>query len=121
MKKWLSNLSVVATFASSAAWAESPYDGLYVATGVEGWTCEPGEVGMEFGALAIEDGVLKGLENTCQLTNPTQVRGMVATLYDANCTGEGETYSYRLMLMKSDNGVYVIDDGYVAEWTLCEK
>ena len=121
MKKWLSYLSAAAAFAAFPALAESPYDGLYVATGVEGWTCEPGEVGMEFGALAIEDGVLKGLENTCQLTNPTQVRGMVATLYDANCTGEGETYSYRLMLMKSDNGVYVIDDGYVAEWTLCER
>ena len=119
----MNRVTYIAGVLSVLAWpiiAETPFDGLYVATGVDGWTCEPGEVGMEFGALAIRDDKLWGLENTCDLTNPTNVRGMAGVLYDAECSGEGETYAYRLMLLKGETGIYLIENGYIVEWTTCK-
>lgn len=97
-----------------------PYDGLYRPDhpAAEGWDCT--SVGMDGGALAIRDGRFEGLENACDLTNPVQVRGMQATLFDAVCMGEGMRDEYRMMLLKTDIGVTVISQGYANALRRCE-
>jgi hypothetical protein len=89
------------------------FDGLYRPDQpwAEGWDCKT--VGMDGGALAVRDGKSYGVENTCELTNPTAVRGMDGILYDAVCQGDGESESYRMMLMRVDGGLAVIRDGFV--------
>ncbi|NDW53896.1 hypothetical protein [Aliiroseovarius sp. PrR006] len=104
---------------AATASAEAPYDGIYYPAGAQDWSCNIAELGGDIGALGVVDSVLYGLENTCDLDNPTQIRDMEATLYDAHCSGEGFTDTHRLMLMTSDNGIYVIQNGYVVEWELC--
>jgi hypothetical protein len=60
------------------------------------------------------------VEDQCRLTNSVPVTGMDAILYDADCTGEGETTSYRLMLMRTPEGVALIEDGSVIPLVRCE-
>lgn len=97
----------------------TPYDGLYKPADSDYWTCDPERVGEDRHALAIEGDKLYGVENTCTLTNAVPVREMNATLYDAKCSAEGSTYAYRLILMRHANGVFVIEDGFAAEWLNC--
>jgi hypothetical protein len=88
-----------------------PFDGLYRPDGLDGWDCQ--SVGQDGGALSVQDDTFHGVENLCRLTNPVPVTGMDAILYDADCAGEGETYRYRMMLMRLPEGLAVIEDGYV--------
>ncbi|MBN2907801.1 MAG: hypothetical protein JXJ18_13910 [Rhodobacteraceae bacterium] len=99
--------------------AADAYDGLYRpdAPWAQGWDCR--SVGMDGGALAVMNGTFYGVENKCALTNPVPVRGMAATLYDGQCAGEGVTYSERIMLMRSANGIVVIRDGYASALIRC--
>ncbi|MEX0281235.1 MAG: hypothetical protein AB3N13_08620 [Arenibacterium sp.] len=111
---------IVAIAVSTIAASATPFDGLYAPSDSFGmWSCQAMDIGADVGAVGILEGYLQGVENACELTNPTNVRGMDAILYDANCSGEGETYSHRVMLMRHDEGIYVIQDGYVAEWRRC--
>jgi hypothetical protein len=84
----------------------------------EGWDCQT--IGMDGGALAVREGRFYGVENTCELTNPTAIRGMEGVLYDAVCSGEGETETYRMMLMRVDGGLAVIRDGWVNLLKRCD-
>jgi hypothetical protein len=86
-----------------------PYDGLYAPSGFN-WNCK--DIGMDGGALAMKDDEFFGVENTCKLSNPVGVRGMSATLFDANCSGEGETSSYRMMFLRTGTDLTVIANGY---------
>lgn len=98
----------------------TPFDGLYRPNHdfAERWDCR--SVGRDGGALAIEGDRLIGVENSCRLTAPVEVRDMNAVLYDADCTAEGESYAERVMLMAHDFGVYVIRDGLVLDWLACD-
>jgi len=97
-----------------------PFDGVYRPDQpwAEGWDCK--SVGSDGGALAVRDGVFYGVENACQLTNPVEVNGMTAVLYDAACSGEGETYAKRMMLMRLPEGLAVIEDGFVNVLRACQ-
>lgn len=108
--------AVVATFAQ----AEARFDGIYrpAGPGMGNWNCV--DIGMDGGALAIRDDQLFGVENTCDMTAPTNVRDMDAVLFDFECQGEGMTSTDRVMLMRGDAGsIYVIRDGFVSKWDLC--
>ena len=98
------------------------YDGLYRPTGGHsvGWSCQRADIGMDGGAMAVQNGKFFGVENECALTNPVAVRGMQATLYDAVCSGEGESYTYRLMLMKTSDGIAFVKDGFANRLTRCD-
>jgi len=111
-------LCAAALSIGAAAAAAGQFDGLYYPTGMQ-WSCNPIDVGMDGGALQIEGDALIGVENYCELSQPTSVRGMEAVLYDADCAGEGYEYSYRVMLLRQPSGVYVITEDGVADWTLC--
>ncbi len=117
-KPWI---SAVVLMASASAVYATPFDGLYAPAGsFESWSCKSEELGGDGGAVGVTNDYLHGVENDCELTNPTNVRGMDAVLYDAVCSGEGEQYSYRLMLMRHDIGIYVIGNSYAAEWRSCQ-
>ena len=50
--------------------------------------------------MSIEGTSIRFWESACTLTNPVPVRDMGdATLFDAQCAGEGETWTYRLLVM----------------------
>ncbi|AZL59777.1 hypothetical protein EI545_13595 [Tabrizicola piscis] len=103
----------------AAPLAAGPFDGIYRPdyAWAEGWDCQ--SVGQDGGALAVQGDVFTGVENQCSLTNPVPVTGMDAILYDAQCAGEGESYSYRIMLMRLPEGIAVIQDGSVSELRTC--
>ena len=51
------------------------------------------------GRLIIEDNILRFWESSCTLSNPATIRDMpAATLYDAACGGEGESWNQRILL-----------------------
>lgn len=104
--------------------AAQDYDfgGLYrpVGEAFEGWACTEETIGQDGGALAVKDGTFFGLESACELTNPVNIRDMNARLFDAVCTGEGESYSYRLMLMKKEGGLIFAQDGFAFELVSCD-
>jgi len=95
------------------------FDGLYHPEGQRGWFCDLQSLGQEGGALGIQDNMLIGVENTCSLTNPVNVRDMDAVLYDLKCEAEGETSQERALIARSDTGVIILRDGFAAKWTLC--
>lgn len=112
--------TALATFLLTAVPAlAGPYDGLYRPDypEYEGWDCT--SVGSDGGALAIQDDILHGVESQCRLTKPVAVTGMDAVLYDAECAGEGEEYSYRLMILRLPEGVALIQDGFVNPLKSC--
>jgi len=101
---------------------ERDFDGLYrpVGEAFEGWTCTEETIGQDGGALAVKDGKFFGIESACELTNPVNIRDMNAGLFDAVCTGEGESYTYRLMLMKKPAGLIFAQDGFAFELVSCD-
>ena len=102
-----------------AAAMAGPFDGIYRPNYdfAANWNCT--DIGMDGGALAIQDHELFGVENYCELTDPVRVKGMNAILYNAMCAEEGMTYSERVMLMRNEHGVYVIRDGFVLDLIHC--
>jgi len=62
-------------------------------------------------------------ETSCQLSNPVNVRGMDAKLYDAECSGEGPTSEQRIMLMRprEGDGIIVLTETYVYDWVNCNS
>ncbi len=94
----------------------SPYDGRYRLN--SSWDCR--SVGSDGGAIRIQGNSFEGVESSCQMSNPTTVRDMAAHLYDLSCSGEGETYSYRIMIMRADQGdIYLINKGNASLWQKC--
>ncbi|MBF9059592.1 hypothetical protein HKCCSP123_10405 [Rhodobacterales bacterium HKCCSP123] len=91
------SLTLTLTFAVAVAAAGSPvlaqgFDGQYQ---VGACTRDVSD-----GRMSIEGGSIRFWESACTLTNPVGVRDMGdATLFDAQCSGEGETWSYRLLIM----------------------
>lgn len=60
-------------------------------------------------------------ESECRLTNPVVVRDMPgAVLFDATCTGEGDTWGYRLFLQRTEaGGIIMLRQGIVQELPRC--
>ncbi|PJI86354.1 hypothetical protein BC777_2723 [Yoonia maricola] len=99
--------------------AASPYDGVYKQTA----NAECALVGVDGGALKIEDDIFYGVEVQCRMTNPTDIDDMGATLYDMQCSGEGTSWSERAMLMPDadDSGLYMIWSGYAFRYDRCDS
>ena len=97
-----------------------PFDGLFRPNydWAESWDCK--SVGRDGGAMAIDGEKVWGIDNPCTLSDPVEVRGMSAVLYDLTCAGEGEPYSERAMIMAHPFGVYVVTDGLVLDWLRCD-
>ncbi|WP_322895773.1 MULTISPECIES: hypothetical protein [unclassified Yoonia] len=104
----------------SVALADTPFEEVYLPLKADPATWDCQNIGFEGGAVAIEGNWLIDVENACELTNPTDVRGMNAILYDGQCAAEGEEYVERIMLMEqAHGGVFVIRDASVDLWKPC--
>ena len=101
-----------------AALGADPFDGVYKQTA----NAECALVGVDGGSLKIENNVFYGVDVTCQMTDPVDINDMDATLYQMQCSGEGETWTERAMLMPdADNtGLYMIWSGYAFRYDRCE-
>jgi hypothetical protein len=109
-------LGVVALPAMLAA---NPYDGVYKQTA----NAECALVGVDGGAVKIEDNIFYGVEVECRMTNPVDISDMEATLFEMQCSGDSETWTERAMLMPDaeDTGLYMIWSGYAFRYDRCEE
>lgn len=114
----IAQLIGAALMATAGAAGATPFDGLYQPAG-SAWSCHLEDLYMDGGAVGVMNGQLHGVESVCDLTNPTPVRDMNAVLYDLQCMGEGEPYTRRVMLMRHQTGIFVIQNGFVADWRAC--
>lgn len=101
---------------SSAANAQG-IDGLYQPAG-QSWSCSPDLIGQDGGALAIQNGILDGVGNQCELTAPVAVGD--GTRFTAVCMGEGSKYSETLTIEPTETGVRIERSGYTTDWSRCK-
>ncbi|WP_146188193.1 hypothetical protein [Ascidiaceihabitans donghaensis] len=116
MKRLLTSIPLIAFVTSNAVSAQG-IDGLYQPTGLM-WSCSPDQIGMDGGALAIQNGVLDGVENRCDLTNPTPMDSSIR--FTAVCSAEGSTYSERMTITPTSTGVRIERNGFTSSWSRCE-
>lgn len=117
MKCNLSYICLAIALGATAAVA-GPYDGVYKQTA----NAECALVGVDGGSLKIESNIFYGVEVECRMTNPVDLVDMDATLYEMQCSGEGQTWTERAMLMPDaeKTGIYMIWDGYAFRYDRCE-
>lgn len=117
MRVYLANFSLALALIPAVAGA-GPYDGVYKQTA----NAECSLVGVDGGSLKIESNIFYGVEVECRMTNPVDLVDMDATLYEMQCSGEGETWTERAMLMSDaeETGIYMIWDGYAFRYDRCE-
>jgi len=81
--------------------------------------CVPGADGADF-ALRIAGDTMFGIESACRLTNPVAVRDLSAVLFDAECSGEGETWrDRRLLMIDADGALVYLREGYAQVLPRC--
>ncbi|MEH6644324.1 hypothetical protein [Sulfitobacter sp.] len=88
-----------------------PYDGRYRPDHPSGdsWDCK--NIGKEKGAVLLTSNIFFALGSRCTLRDPVGVSGMDATLYDAICRADGEPWQRRIMIMRTDTGIAVVQKG----------
>ena len=98
----------------------SRFAGAYKPAGPQfsSWDCV--SIGQDGGALLVTPDTFVGVETQCKLRRPVAVNGMNATLFDAECAGEGYEWVERIMFMLSDEGrLFYVRDGFAGEWVRC--
>lgn len=63
----------------------------------DGWCFDGGEC---TGTVAISGDMFPTCEENCDMKNKTQVLGMDAYLYEADCRGDSGSYSFRVMFVR---------------------
>ncbi len=96
-----------------------PYDGVYKQTAHS----ECSLVGADGGSLKIEESIFYGVEVECRMARPVDINDMNATIYHMECSGEGEAWTERAMIMHDAEqaGIYMIWDGYAFRYERCEE
>ncbi len=75
---------------------------------LNGWCIANDEPGCMEGPEPFRDGTFATCEANCQLSNPTEVRDMDATLFDVQCASDGPDMTYRVFIaMHGDYGTMV--------------
>jgi hypothetical protein len=94
-----------------------PYDGIYKQVA----NADCANVGVDGGALKIEDGIFYGVEVECRMTNPVDVLQMDATLYTMQCSGEDQVWTERALIMDAaeDDGIIMVWNGYAFAYAQC--
>jgi hypothetical protein len=98
--------------------AASPYDGIYR----QAANADCALVGADGGSIEIRDGIFHGVEMQCRMTNPVSVIDMDATLYTMQCSGEGQAWAERAMLLKAagdEGNIIMIWNGYAFQYDRC--
>ncbi|KAA9007114.1 hypothetical protein [Histidinibacterium aquaticum] len=94
------------------------YDGTYRQSA----NADCGLIGVDGGAVRIEDGIFYGVGMECRMTQPVNIVDMSADLFTLECSGdEGELWTERVMLMDAaeDDGLFMIWDGYAFRYDRC--
>ena len=109
-------LALALTLAPALAMA-TPYDGTYRQTA----NAECALIGVDGGALKIEDGIFYGVEVECRMTKPVNVNDMDATLYTMQCSGGDQNWTERAMMMqnKETDGLIMVWNGYAFVYDRC--
>ncbi|MCG3269384.1 hypothetical protein [Yoonia sp. I 8.24] len=96
-----------------------PFDGVYKQTAHS----ECALVGVDGGSLEIKDGIFYGVEMQCRMTNPVDINDMDATIFQMECSGEGQTWSERAILMNDaeQTGIIMVWNGYAFRYSRCEE
>ncbi|SEN32404.1 hypothetical protein SAMN04488003_11353 [Loktanella fryxellensis] len=97
--------------------AAGPFDGTYR----QAANAECALVGIDGGSVRIAEGIFYGVEVECRMTNPVNVVDMDAQLYTMACSGEGQTFNERAMLLNSaqSDGIIMVWDGYAFVYDRC--
>ncbi len=97
----------------------TPYDGVYKPIA----DSDCAVIGEDGGALQIKDGIFYGVEVQCRMTRPVNVVDMDATLYNMQCSGEGQNWTERAMVMRHSNGddIIMLWDGYAFVYEACAQ
>lgn len=98
--------------------AAQAIDGIFQPSGMS-WSCDPDQIGMDGGAVAIQNGVIDGVENRCNLTQ-AQPSG-TGTRFVAVCSAEGTDYSEPVTIFPTSDGVRIERNGSTANWTRCDN
>lgn len=103
-------LTLLLSVMASVVWA-GPYDGRYRPDHPSGdsWDCT--SIGEDGGAILLTSNIFFAVGSRCSLRDPTGVNGMDATLYTAICRADGAPWERRIMIMKTDTGIAVIQKG----------
>jgi hypothetical protein len=102
----------------TAAAAADQFDGVYKQTAVGDCL----RVGEDGGALKIADGVFYGVNASCTMSNPVNVRDMNAFLYDMECDVENDGWTARALLMSApDGGLIMVWNGYAFRYDRCTE
>ena len=101
----------------AAAVAATPYDGVYKQVA----NADCGLIGVDGGAIAIENNIFFGVELECRMDRPVDVVNMNATLYTMQCSGEDQSWSERALLMTAAeaDGLIMLWDGYAFRYDRC--
>lgn len=108
---------LAAVVAAGPAAADERWDGLY--------RIEPeadcDRVGEDGGAIQIEGDTFTGVDSSCEMTDPVDVRGLDAQLFTMVCEGEGTAWEERMMAMTAAEGdaVYLLWDGFAFRYERC--
>ena len=110
-------LAAILAFMPTLAMA-GPYDGTYKQVA----NADCANVGVDGGALLIEEGIFHGVEVECRMTLPVDVLQMDATLYTMQCSGDGQVWTERAMIMDSaeEDGIIMVWNGYAFAYEACE-
>lgn len=94
-----------------------PFDGVYKQTA----NADCALVGVDGGALRIAENIFYGVEMECRMTRPVDINDMNATIYQMECSGEGQTWTERAILMTDADrsGIYMIWNGYAFRYDRC--
>jgi hypothetical protein len=105
--------------ADDQSWQQ--FAGLYRPAGADGaeWVCKPDYLGQDGGALGIIDGVLYGLESSCELTN-ARAADDGAVQFTAVCEGEGEQYTDEVTIAAKSEGLSLSRNGASVDWVSCD-
>lgn len=79
-------------------------------------------IGEDGGALQINANTFTGVESSCKMLNPVNVRDMDAQLFDMTCTSPGDdtTWIERAMMMRSaTGGLILVWNGYAFQYERC--
>ncbi len=70
---------------------------------VGSWVQDPVACTLPDPMLEFSEATFFGYEDTCELTNPVNIRGMEAVLFDAVCHGEGGEDTHRMLITAEDD------------------
>lgn len=110
----LTCLAALTCLPSLALGAEGLRDGIY-----DAYDCA---VPVSDQRVTLRGDDLTFYESACRLSNPVHVLGMAgAVLFDAACSGEGETWAARYLLMPAhDGGLIVVGEHWAERHARCE-